>query len=112
MLSPIGGTGNILIDHKKLAAIHIVKKELALSDQQYRDILEKVTGVRSAKDLDDKEFRKAMNYFARSKYYRTTPHGLTFRQKMFIKDLRSRLNWTDTHFTNFLKNIHPGILSG
>ena len=34
-----------MIDNKKLAVIHIVKKELGLTDQQYRDILEKTAGL-------------------------------------------------------------------
>jgi len=50
------------IDSKKLAIIHIVKKELGLSDSEYRKILRKVAGVDSAKELDNKDFRKLMNY--------------------------------------------------
>ncbi len=34
-----------------LAAIHIAKKDLKLDDDTYRDVLERVTGKRSAKDL-------------------------------------------------------------
>ena len=94
------------LDRKKLAAIHIVKKELGLSDPEYRDTLEKVTGVRSAKYLDDRGFRKLMNYFARSKYYRLNADGLTFRQKMYIKNLKQELRWSEPHFRNFLKKYH------
>ncbi len=95
-----------MIDNKKLAVIHIVKKELGLSDQEYRDSLEKVTGVRSAKELDDKAFRKLMNYFARSNYYRSRRDGLTLRQKLFIKNLQQQLGWQEVHFTNFLKKYY------
>jgi phage gp16-like protein len=95
-----------MLDHKKLAVIHIVKKELSLSDQEYRDALEKVTGVRSAKYLDDRGFRKLMNYFARSRYYRINQDGFTFRQKMYIKNLKEQLNWQDLHFANFLKKYY------
>ena len=95
-----------MLDHKKLAVIHIVKKELGLSDLQYRDSLEKVTGVRSAKDLDEPGFRKLMNYFARSKYYRAKKNGLTFRQKMYLKSLKDQLNWNEWHFRNFLKKYY------
>jgi len=35
-----------------LAKIHIAKKELALSDEDYRDLLERVTGHRSAAEID------------------------------------------------------------
>ena len=33
-----------MIDQKKLAVIHFVKKELGLTDQEYRDILEEMAG--------------------------------------------------------------------
>jgi hypothetical protein len=97
---------SVLLDRKKLAVIHIVKKELGLSDPEYRDTLEKVTGIRSAKYLDDRGFRKLMNYFARSKYYRLDADGLTFRQKMYIKNLRQELQWSEPHFRNFLKKYY------
>lgn len=94
------------IDTKKLAVIHIVKRELGLSDRDYRDRLEEVTGVRSARLLDESGFRKLMNYFARSEYYRVNPDGLTFRQKMFIKGLQSQLGWEEQHLVNFLKKYY------
>lgn len=94
------------IDKKKLAVIHIVKKELGLSDQGYRDQLEGITGVRSAKYLDEQGFRKLMNYFARSKYYRVRQDGVTFRQKMYIKGLKDQLHWREPHFLNFLEKYY------
>jgi len=33
-----------MLDRKKLAVIHITQKELGLSDKEYRDTLEQVTG--------------------------------------------------------------------
>ncbi|MFN2366550.1 MAG: phage protein GemA/Gp16 family protein [Desulfurivibrionaceae bacterium] len=64
-----------MLDRAKLAVIHITVKELGLSDWEYRDTLEKVTGVRSSRDLDAAAFRKLMRYFARSKDYRSVPTG-------------------------------------
>ncbi len=98
-----------MIDQKKLAVIHIVKKELGLADKDYRDILEGVAGVRSARDLDDSGFRKLMNFFARSGYYRKNKDGLTFRQKLYVKDLKDRLHWQDQHFENFLKKYYKKV---
>ena len=95
-----------MIDHKKLAVIHIVKKELNLNDNEYRNDLEKICGVRSAKELDDKGFRKLMRYFTRSGYYRSTMDGITFRQKMYIKNLTNQTGWSESHFTNFLKKYY------
>lgn len=59
--------------------MHIVKKELNLSEGEYRDILRKVAGVESAKELDDEKFMKLMKYFVRSRYYKINPFGLTLR---------------------------------
>ena len=94
------------IEQKKLAVIHIVKRELGLSEEEYRDTLERVTGMRSAKCLDDRDFRKLMNYFARSRHYRINQDGLTFRQKMFIKELKNQLHWQEGHFINFLRKYY------
>ena len=94
------------IDSKKLAVVHIVKKELELTDREYRDKLEKLAGVQSARDLDDAGFRKLMNYFVRSRHYRSSREGITFRQRMYITDLREKLGWKGSHFVNFLKKYY------
>lgn len=94
------------LDKKKLALIHIVKRELNLSDQEYRDILYQVTGVRSAKDLNEITFKRLFRYFTRSKHYQINQYGLTFRQKYFIKHLVEDLRWDEDHFHNFLKKYY------
>ena len=43
-----------------LAAIHILKKELCLTDAEYRDVLRDVAGVESAKFLSDDGDRAVM----------------------------------------------------
>lgn len=94
------------MDRKKLALIHIVKKELNLSDAQYRSILQEAAGVKSAKDLDEEKFRRLMNYFVRSKHYRINPDGLTIRQKLFIKYLAQQLGWSRAHLKNFIHKYY------
>ena len=94
------------MDKNKLALIHIIKKELNLSDDEYRGILQEVTGVGSAKDLDEEKFRKLMNYFVRSKYYRLNPFGLTMRQKLYIKYLAQQMGWLEEHLSNFLHKYY------
>ncbi len=86
--------------------IHIVKKELNLSDSAYRNILESTAGVRSAKDLDTIGFRRLMHYFVRSKHYRAERNAITFKQKMFIRHLQAEAGWNDYHFKNFLKKYY------
>ncbi|MDR4499087.1 MAG: regulatory protein GemA [Candidatus Scalindua sp.] len=90
------------MDKKKLAVIHIVKKELFLSDEEYRNILERVAGVRSSRDLTDSQFHKLMRYFVRTMHYRVTGKGITLRQKYYIKQLKKDLGWDDSHFQNYI----------
>ena len=95
-----------MIDHKKLAVIHIVKRELGFSDDEYRDFLEKSCGVRSAKELDEISFRRLMRDFAKSRHYRLNPEGLTIRQKLYILHLVEELGWSPNHFNNFLRKYY------
>lgn len=50
---------------KRLALIHIAKSQLALAEDDYRDILRHVAGVASSKELDDIGFDLVMAHFAR-----------------------------------------------
>ncbi len=95
-----------MLDHKKLAVIHIVKRELGFSDEEYRDFLEKSCGVRSAKKLNEVSFRQLMRDFARSRYYRLNPQGLTIRQKLYVLHLVEDLGWSRSHFNNFLHKYY------
>ena len=95
-----------MLDHKKLAVIHITGKELGLTEQEYRDTLEKVTGVRSSRELDEAGFRRLMRFFARSKHYRVNENGMTFRQNLYIRHLVEDLGWNTFHFANFLRKYY------
>lgn len=95
-----------MLDHKKLAVIHITRKELGLDEKEYRDTLEKVTGARSSSELDEAGFRKLMRYFARSHHYRVNQYGMTFRQKLYIRHLVEDLGWDESHFANFLHKYY------
>ncbi len=48
-----------------LAAIHILKTQAGMTDDEYRTMLQTVTGKSSAKDLDAREQRRVFDYFAR-----------------------------------------------
>lgn len=100
------------MDKNKLAVIHIVKKELNLSDKEYRGILKDISGVTSAKELDEAKFKKLMNYFVRSKYYRINPFGLTIRQKLYIRHLAQELGWESVHLNNFIHKYYGKSGSG
>lgn len=103
--------GQKMIDQKKLALIHIIKKELNLSDEEYHRILIDAAGVTSAKDLDDQRFRDLMNNFARTHRFQINHQGMTLRQLLFIKSLAQQLYWEKQHLENFLfKYYHKNDL--
>jgi hypothetical protein len=94
------------MDKKKIALVHIIKKELNLSDEEYRNILWNAAGVRSSKELDEEKFRKLMNFFVRSPYYQVNKFGLTMKQKLYIKYLTHNLGWETGHLNNFLHKYY------
>lgn len=94
------------MDRKKLALIHIIKKELNLSDEKYREMLYKAAGVHSAKDLTEESFRKLMNYFVRSEHYQANRNGMTIKQKLFIQSLVKEVGWSEEHLKNFLHKYY------
>jgi len=94
------------LDRKKLALVHIVKKELGLRDEDYRCILKRIAGVESSKDLDEAGFRKLMRFFVRSDYYRANSFGMTLKQKLFVKALVRDLAWDPAHLTNFIRKYY------
>lgn len=94
------------MDRNKVALIHIVKRELKLSDRKYRNILQQAVGVKSAKDLNDEKFRKLMNYFVRSKHYWVNSLGLTVKQKLYIKYIAHQLGWSQDHLNNFIHKYY------
>ena len=51
------------LNRSQYAVLHVAKKELALDDDTYRDVLHGVAGVRSAKELDQVTFRAVMSRF-------------------------------------------------
>jgi hypothetical protein len=96
----------MVIDRKKIALIHIVKKELNLDDAAYRKVLIDQANVASANKLDEAGFRKLMNYFVRSPYYQVNNYGLTIKQKLYIKSLAGSLQWEEGHLNNFLNKYY------
>jgi hypothetical protein len=94
------------LDRKKLALIHIVKKELGLSEQDYRCILRRAAGVETARDLDEAGFRRLMRFFVRSDHFRANAYGMTLKQKLYIKSLAGGLAWDPAHLKNFIRKYY------
>lgn len=53
----------MLMTKQKLSVIHIAKQRLGISDEGYRDILQKIGGVGSSKELDEHGFEAIMLRF-------------------------------------------------
>ena len=52
--------------HKaKIAQIHVAKKQLDMDDDSYRDMLERITGQRSAADLNVGQIRDVLTELRR-----------------------------------------------
>ena len=90
------------ISQAKLAVIHLIKKRLNWSEQEYRQKMFECVGVRSAKDLTDPMFRRLMNVFVRSPSYRANANGMTVRQKWFIENLAKHIGWDSQHLDHFI----------
>ena len=52
------------LTRKQTALVHVAKKELGLSDDEYRAIMRQVTGVESSKHMDQYDFEDFMQYMA------------------------------------------------
>jgi len=103
---PRTGSAPPALDRKRLALVHIVKKELKLGDEDYRCILKRIAGVSTSKDLDEAGFRKLMRFLVRSDHYRANAFGMTLKQKLFIKALARQLGWDPAHLTNFIRKYY------
>jgi len=94
------------IDKKKLALIHIVKKELQLSEAQYRKLLWEAAKVKSAKELDEEQFRRLMKFLVRSEHYFINELGLTIKQKLYVDYIIKQLGWNKEHLSHFIQKYY------
>lgn len=60
--------GTSKLDQKTLAKLHIARKQLGLEEEDYRDLLERVAGVRSAKDLTPEDMPELQRELRRLGY--------------------------------------------
>lgn len=83
------------VSASQLKVIHVAKRHLGLSDDLYRDILRRETGVDSARDLDPAGFDRVMARFrdlgfvstGRKRYYGDRPGMASARQVTLIRAL-------------------------
>lgn len=60
-----------MLDHKQLGAIHIAIKDAGLRDDEYRELLSQVAGVKSSKYLSDEGYQAVMRAI-RDRQYKTS----------------------------------------
>ncbi len=74
---------------REIKAIHVAQRDLALTEDTYRALLERVTGQRSAADLDAKQRRVVIDEFYRlgwkPKTHRKPRQVAASKQKMMSK---------------------------
>lgn len=80
---------------KELGKIHLFKKHLALDDDTYRDLLERVAGCRTASDLDAAGRGKVLDELARlagpDQPYPGKPRNLDVPERARLKKIEALL---------------------
>lgn len=54
-----------LLSQKQIAVLHVARRDLNLTDESYRDILMRIGGCESSRDLHPIAFERVMAYFAK-----------------------------------------------
>lgn len=100
---------HIMATHQEwMSVIHVAKTKLGLSDDEYRDTLQRVTGKRSAAKLNDRQCRLVMAEFERLGFKTTArpqpeqvvqpgdgSEPVTQRQMAKMLTLYEALGWDD-----------------
>lgn len=68
----------VALQRRHLAVLAIARKQLGLSEREWRDVLVCFAGVTSARDLKVEEFHVIMGYFDYLGFQPTTPRGEDF----------------------------------
>jgi hypothetical protein len=63
------------LQRKLVAKVHIAKKELGLDDDVYQDVLQKVTGLASTRDMSDRQLEATLAEFKRLGWVPKTAKG-------------------------------------
>lgn len=90
-----------LIGNREKAAIHVAKAKLGLDDDTYREILSRLGGVASSRDLDIRGFEKVMAHFESCGFDRKSrkPAGARTRTAKPVPEKRPLLSKIDALLT-------------
>lgn len=95
-----------VMDRRKLARVHILKKELGLADSEYRDFLRRFGGVDTSKSLDAPGYRSVVRRMEEELRRRETANRVTDKQLRYIHRLEQQLRWGHDHLENFLSRYY------
>lgn len=91
----------------RIATLHMGKKALSLDEDTYRDMLEQVTGKRSAKDMTDAELLKVIQHLDQLGFtkrdFGSKPKVSTSKEDL-IKKIEAHLADNKLHW-NYAKGI-------
>lgn len=96
---------------RELAAIHIGKQQLGLSDDEYRDLLEAWTGKRSAGKLSGKQRHQVIEYFRKMGFKRQDVKlVIADDDKPVVKKIKTL--WLELHRADKVQNPSLQGLNG
>jgi len=98
---------------RQLAKIHIAKKQLALAEDTYRALLERLFGVTTAKDLTDRQHQHLLGEFRRLGWKAKPPQSATAKAASLREpQLRKiRLLWSRLLEVGAARSTHPDALN-
>lgn len=96
-----------MIDRRTLAAIHVARKDRGLGDDAYRDMMERVAGVRSAADLDAAKAQLVLLEFERLGF-RNRVTGTSGDRRPIVQ--KARALWISLHNLDEVENRHDKAL--
>lgn len=79
-----------------LARIHILRKERGLDEETYRDLVERETGQRSLKGLNDKDRRKVLLALSGKSHRKASSNPMVRKVFAIWGDMCQRGTWKDT----------------
>lgn len=92
-----------------LAMVHIARKDLGLDEDTYRDVLERVTGRASARDLDERDLSKVIDAFKVKGWQpKAGKRHVTKSDKPYVRKVYAL--WGELHRKGIVKGESRGAL--
>lgn len=99
------------IDRKRIAVLHVAKKNLGLTEEEYRSALESV-GAKSSKDLYPSQFFRIMDHFTTMGFVSTNKKAAAKSKDLVrakIEAIRDDIGITDGYIDAIAKHMGAGV---